>query len=110
MVVLGLGIQANQARLESSGPFFPDHGLERIVGFHERQETRYQEAVAAQVEATGKPMLVATELAVCDPDNPALVAARRTGLGAYASAERAVRALGHLRWYAALARTPESAS
>jgi acetyltransferase len=100
VVVLGLGIQGNQARLERTGPFYPDHGLERIVGFHERQEARYQDAVAAQVEATGKPVVVATELAICDPDNPALVAARRSGLGAHASAERAIRALGHLRWYA----------
>jgi acetyltransferase len=100
VLVLGLGVQGNQARLEATGPYYPDHGLERIVRFHERQETRYQEAVAELVAATGKPMLVATELTVSDPDNPALVAARRTGLGAYASAERAVRALGHLTWYA----------
>jgi acetyltransferase len=100
VIVLGLGVQGNQARLEATGPYYPDHGLERIVRFHERQETRYQEAVAELVAATGKPLLVATELAVCDPDNPALVAARRAGLGAYASAERAVRALGHLTWYA----------
>ncbi|MGH9118738.1 MAG: acetate--CoA ligase family protein [Acidimicrobiales bacterium] len=101
VVVLGLGIQGNQARLEADGPFFPDHGLGRIVAFHQRQETRYQEAVAAQVAATGKPILVATELVVCDPGNPAIAAATRTGLGVYSSAERAVRALGHLRWYAA---------
>jgi acyl-CoA synthetase (NDP forming) len=100
VVVLGLGVQGNQARLEVTGPYYPDHGLERIVRFHERQETRYQDAIADLVAATGKPMLVATELAVSDPDNPALVAAKQTGLGAYPSAERAVRALGHLRWYA----------
>jgi acetyltransferase len=100
VVVLGLGIQGNQARFERTGPFYPDHGLERIVGFHERQEARYQDAVAAQVEATGKPILVATELAVSDPENPAIAAARRTGLGAYASAERAMTTLGRLRWYA----------
>jgi acetyltransferase len=100
VVVLGLGVQGNQARFEATGPFFPDHGLGRIVHFHERQETRYQEVVASLVAETGKPVLVATELTVSDPDNPALLAAARTGLGAHASAERAVLALGRLRWYA----------
>jgi acetyltransferase len=100
VLVLGLGIQANQARMERFGPFYPDHGLERIVAFHERQERRYQEAVAGLIRETGKPMLVASELAVCDPDNPAVAVVRELGHLCYASAERAVRALDHLWWYA----------
>jgi acetyltransferase len=83
-----------------SGPFYPQHGLERIVAFHERQERRYQEAVAGLIRETGKPMLVASELAVCDPDNPAVAVVRELGHLCYASAERAVRALDHLWWYA----------
>ncbi|MFM8825715.1 MAG: acetate--CoA ligase family protein, partial [Actinomycetota bacterium] len=35
VVYLGLGIQANQARLMREGRFYPGHGLERIVDYHE---------------------------------------------------------------------------
>ena len=41
VVYLGIGIQSNQARLMRTGPFFPDHGLERIVAYHERQDERF---------------------------------------------------------------------
>ncbi|MGH9246240.1 MAG: CoA-binding protein [Acidimicrobiales bacterium] len=100
IVLLGLGIQGNQARMEATGPFHPDHGLDRIVGFHERQERRYQEAAADLTAETGKPIVVATELAVSDRDNPAVAAARARGRLCHASAERAVRALAHVWWYA----------
>ena len=53
----------------SEGRFFPDHGLERIVAYHERQDERFAEAAHELSVATGKPILVATELAVADPDN-----------------------------------------
>ncbi|MGA1649531.1 MAG: acetate--CoA ligase family protein, partial [Ilumatobacteraceae bacterium] len=33
VVHLGLGIQANQARMMREGRFYPDHGLERIVAY-----------------------------------------------------------------------------
>jgi len=36
VVYHGLGIHANQARLMREGRFYPDHGLERIVAYHER--------------------------------------------------------------------------
>ena len=55
VIFLGMGIQSNQAKLMREGPFWPDHGLERIVGFHERQDARYAEAAAEISEATGKP-------------------------------------------------------
>ena len=41
IVYLGLGIQSNQARLMREGRFYPDHGLERIVAYHERQDERF---------------------------------------------------------------------
>ena len=47
-------------------------------------------------DATGKPVLVATELAVTDPDNPGPRAVRATGRLCYSSANRAVTALEHL--------------
>jgi acetyltransferase len=41
---LGLGIQASQAQAFRSGAFYPGHGLDRIVEFHERQDRRYAKA------------------------------------------------------------------
>lgn len=105
VIQLGIGIQANQARLMRQGPFFPDHGLARIVDFHERQDARYARAAAEVSDRTGKPVLVATELAVADPTNAGPAAVRETGRLCYASAHRAVTALAHAweyaRWRAA---------
>jgi acetyltransferase len=97
IVYLGLGIQSNQARLLRDGAFYPDHGLERIVAYHERQDARFAEAAAQISDATGKPILTATELAVAAPDNPGPAAVRATGRVCYSSANRAVVALAHLR-------------
>jgi acyl-CoA synthetase (NDP forming) len=100
VIYIGLGIQSNQARLMREGPFYPADGLERIVEYHERQDRRFAEAAAELSDATGKPILCATELAVADPDNPGPAAVRATGRLAYASGDRAVAALGHLYRYA----------
>jgi len=104
VIFLGMGIQSNQAKLMREGPFWPDHGLERIVGFHERQDARYAEAAAEVSDATGKPVLVATELAITSPGNPGPAAVRASGRLCYPSADRAVIALDHLwrrsRWLA----------
>ena len=100
IVYLGLGIQSNQARLMREGRFFPDHGLERIVAYHERQDERFAEAAAALSATYGKPILTATELAVADPDNAGPRAVRASGRLCYASGNRAVTALGHLWQYA----------
>lgn len=95
VIQLGLGIQANQARLMRCGPFYPDHGLERIVAYHERQDARFAQAAADISDATGKPILLATELAVADPDNAGPATVRETGRLCYPSANRAVTALAH---------------
>lgn len=100
VIYLGLGIQANQARLMREGPFYPGHGLERIVEYHERQDARFAVAAHELSEATGKPILVATELATADPSNSGVAAVRATGRLCYASGNRAVIALGHLLRYA----------
>jgi acetyltransferase len=100
VVYLGLGIQSNQARLMRAGPFYPDHGLERIVAYHERQDARFAAAAAEVSDATGKPVLTATELAVAAPDNPGPATVRASGRVAYAAADRAVTALAHLWRYA----------
>jgi acyl-CoA synthetase (NDP forming) len=96
IVYLGLGIQSNQARLMREGRFYPDHGLERIVAYHERQDARFAEAAAEISVRTGKPILTATELAIADRDNAGPAAVRSSGRVCYATSQRAVRALEHL--------------
>ncbi|MEY3745484.1 MAG: hypothetical protein RLZ48_1162 [Actinomycetota bacterium] len=100
VIYLGLGIQANQARLMREGRFYPDHGLERIVEYHERQDARFAVAAAELSAKTGKPILVATELATADPMNAGVAAVRESGRLCYATGNRAVIALGHLYRYA----------
>jgi acyl-CoA synthetase (NDP forming) len=100
IVYLGVGIQSNQARLARHGGFYPDYGLERIVAYHERQDERFARAAADIADATGKPILTATELAIATPDNPGPATVRATGRLCYLSANRAVTALGHLWRYA----------
>ncbi len=96
VIYLGLGIQANQALLMKQGSYYPDHGLERIVAYHERQDARFAQAAAQASAATGKPILVATELSVTSPDNAGPAAVRQSGKLCYASGNRAVTALSHL--------------
>jgi acetyltransferase len=96
VVYLGIGIQSNQARLMREGGFHPDHGLDRIVAYHERQDQRFAEAADELSRRTGKPILTATELATADPDNPGPATVRATGRLCYPSGNRAVTALGHL--------------
>jgi acetyltransferase len=99
-VYLGLGIQSNQARMMREGPFYPDHGLERIVAYHERQDARFARAAADVSQATGKPVLTATELVIASPDNPGPRTVRETGRLCYTASTRAVTALEHLWRYA----------
>jgi acetyltransferase len=100
VIYLGIGIQSNQARLMREGSFYPDHGLERIVAYHERQDARFAEAAAELSDETGKPILVATELAVADPDNSGPATVRATGRYCFPSGNRAVAALAHMVRYA----------
>lgn len=109
VVMLGLGIQSNQARLMRAGAFYPDHGLGRIVAYHERQDARFAQAAAESSARTGKPVLVATELAFADPDNAGPRTVRESGRLCYLSAERAVRALEHC-WHDARHRARRAAS
>jgi acyl-CoA synthetase (NDP forming) len=100
VVHLGIGIQSNQARLMRDGPFHPDHGIDRIVEYHERQDGRFAAAAAEASERHGKPILTATELAVTHPDNAGPAGVRAAGRLCYPSANRAVAALDHLWRYA----------
>jgi acetyltransferase len=109
ILFLGSGVQSNEARAMRSGPVARSDGIERIVEFHERQDERYAQVAAEVSSACGKPVLVATELAVTDRDNAGPSAVRETGRICYWSAHRAVVALEHL-WRRAkfLARHAES--
>ncbi len=110
VLFLGSGVQSNEARAMRSGRFARSDGIDRIVEFHERQDERYAQVAAAVSSASGKPVLVATELAVTDPENAGPRAVRATGRLCYWSAHRAVTALEHL-WRRArfLARHHEAA-
>jgi acetyltransferase len=100
VVFLGMGIQGNQGRMEKDGPYYPEHGLERIVDYHERQDRRFTTVAAELSKTLGKPIVTATELAITDPANPAVAGCRDAGVLCYASANRAVTALGHLTRHA----------
>ena len=101
LVHLGLGIQASQADAFRSGPFYPDHGLERISGFHEAQDRRYAIEARDASERHGVPVLSASELVYADRayGNAGPLGVREAGRVCYPSAHRAVGALRALtRW------------
>jgi acetyltransferase len=101
VLYLGIGIQAANANVLKTGAFYPDHGLDRIVAFHERQDRRYAEAAREASERYGKPVLCVSELVYTDREgsNPAPRAVAEGGHITYPSAHRAVRALAHLVAY-----------
>ncbi|MFM8992723.1 MAG: hypothetical protein ACKOJG_00745, partial [Actinomycetota bacterium] len=100
VVSIGIGIQTNQARLMREGGFHPDHGLARIVEYHERQDERFATAAHDLSMATNKPILIATELAVAESNNAGPATVRKLGGMCFASGPRAVRALAHAYQYA----------
>jgi acetyltransferase len=102
VIHLGLGIQAASADVLKTGPFYPDHGLERIVAYHERQDRRYAEAARDASERHGVPVLTATELVHTDRayGNAGPLRVVELGRVCYASAHRAVAALRALVDYA----------
>ena len=103
IVYLGIGIQAAQANASKSGPFYPEHGLERMVSFHETQDRRYALAATEASERYQKPILVASDLVYTDRDygNPGPLAVKESGRLAFPSGHRAIRTLGHMVRYAA---------
>lgn len=103
---LGLGIQGATANVFQTGEFYPDHGLDRMADFHQRQERRYAQAAAAASQRHAKPVLTTTELVYTDREygNAGPLAVRETGRVCYPSAHRAVAALGALVEYARFRR------
>lgn len=100
VVLLGLGIQSNQASLMAGGPFSDDPDVARIADFHRRQDARYVESALTASRRYGKPVVLATELALTDPTNPGPATARSMGSHCFPSGPRAVRALGGMARYA----------
>ena len=100
VIFLGIGIQSNQAKMMRSGGFYPDHGLERIVSYHEKQDERYAMTAREVSRKYGKPILIATELAVADPENAGPAAVRESGAYCYPTGARAATSLAHLYEYA----------
>ena len=100
VIYLGLGIQSNTAAMERDGRFYPDHGLDRIVEYHERQDTRFAEAADAAGRASAKPVITFTELALTNPENAGPVAVRASGRYCHSAGDEAVGALQHLWRYA----------
>lgn len=93
---LGIGIQSATAGFFRSGPFFPDHGLDRMAEFHERQDRRYALAGIEASRRHAKPVLCVSELVVSNPENPGPATLREAGRLCHPSAHRAVRALAAL--------------
>jgi acyl-CoA synthetase (NDP forming) len=102
VIHLGIGIQAASAQVLKTGPYYPDHGLERIVAFHERQDRRYARAAREVSERHDKPVLSASELVATDRHygNPGPRGIADEGRLCHASAHRAVGALRALVDYA----------
>ena len=103
---LGIGIQAATAQVFKSGKFYPQHGLERMADFHEKQDRRYARAAAESSQRHNKPILTTTELVHTDREygNVGPLAVREAGRVCYPSAHRAVAALRVLIDYAEFRR------
>ena len=99
VLLLGVGIQSNLGAMERAGAFYPEYGLERIVDFHERQDARYAQASMDLEKKYDKPVLIATELTDCQPENAGPRTLSDAGSLSYASSYRAVTALEHLYRY-----------
>jgi acyl-CoA synthetase (NDP forming) len=102
IVYLGIGIQAAQANVFKSGPYYPDYGLDRMASFHEMQDRRYALAAAEASQRHDKPILVATDLVYTDRayGNAGPLGVAESGRIAYPSGHRAIRTLVHMIRYA----------
>lgn len=99
VLLLGLGIQGNQARMMAQGRYANVGDLARIIAYHERQEMRYVEAASRASERFGVPVALATELAVADDNNAAIRHARELSQYVFPTGPRAVLALDRLAQY-----------
>ncbi len=96
VIYLGLGIQGNTARAYRESPALPHEGIERMAGFHERQEQRYATAAVKASQRSGKPVVIASELGLADPHNPGMATLHRLGWPVLPTPAAAVTALDAL--------------
>ena len=99
LIFLGLGIQGNVARSYFESPLATD-GTNRMATFHSAQEKRYAESIVEAINNFNKPVLVASELSVADPENPGPKSIRDSGLMCYRSPLVAVKCLERLTNFA----------
>ena len=92
VIYLGLGIQGNVARAYRESPYL-DEGMDRIASFHERQEVLYATSAVEASRKADKPVLVASELGIGDPDNPGIRMLRDLGWPCFTSPQAGVAAL-----------------
>ncbi len=100
ILYLGLGIQGNIARSYRESPKMPHQGMQRMADFHERQEVRYAEAAVEMSKRYSKPIVIASELAHADPENPGIARLRELGWPCFGSPRAAVNALDSMWRYA----------
>ncbi len=102
LIYLGLGIQGNTARSYRESRFGSDDGMDRVAAFHEQQEVRYATTAVEVSQATGKPVVIASELGTADPDNPGMRTLRNLGWPCFGSPRTAVAALDAMWEYSRL--------
>lgn len=93
VVLLGVGIQSNEAGLMRMGREMGLPNLDRMIAFHERQDLRYVEAAHHVYSETGTPVLIATELGHTLAEAPAFTELRAHNMPWFRTGVRAIRAL-----------------
>ena len=94
-VVIGIGVQSNQASVHRAGKFADDAGLARMIAYHEQQDLRYVHAVEATMRDHQIPIVIASELPNRLADTPAFSYVRANSLPWTRTAPRAIAALDH---------------
>lgn len=93
LLLLGVGIQSNQANLHREGVLVADDGVQRMIRYHEQQDLRYVKAAHDAMLEHQIPVLVASELSIRLATAPAFSYMSEQSLPCFRTAPRAVRAL-----------------
>ena len=99
LIFLGLGIQGNIARTYYESNSVTD-GMMRMADFHADQEKRYANSIIEAITKFEKPVMVASELAFADSNNPGPKTLKDSGFLCYRSPSTAVECLSSLTEYA----------
>lgn len=96
ILLVGIGIQSNQANVMESGPLAATPGLGRMIDFHHRQDLRYVQAAMRVTGELGIPVAVASELHGLLSHTPAFAELRSNAFPCFRTAPRAIAALAEL--------------